>query len=120
MAMPSQYIPTNACSWVNPLVNASHDLPPLRLRKTRSLPSGGHGVQTKSAGAGMPFGPGRMLRKTGDFIPGLAAVLAAEERRRGHTGIEHLWLAGPARLDMPNALHLQSRIFRKGWILFGG
>src|SRR5439155_25622487 len=76
-----------------------------------------NGMEAKAARAGMPLGPSGMRGEGRDFVPSLAAVLATEERRGGDTGVEDLRLAGPARFDMPDALQLQPRTFRKSGIL---
>src|SRR5438045_2343976 len=45
-------------------------------------------VQTHPARAGLPFRPRRMAAQTGQFVPGLAAVLAAENRGVLHARID--------------------------------
>ena len=61
------------------------------------------GVQAQSARARLPVRAGAVATKARQFVPGLAPVGGAEQRRVLHTRVDRVGI-GPRRLEMPDTL----------------
>ena len=70
-------------------------------------------VETKAAETGLPLRAGGMVGQRGDFAPSHPPVIGAEQGRRLHSGVQNARLAGPPRLDVPEAIDGFAGIARK-------
>ena len=61
-----------------------------------------HGVQAQPAAARLPLGAMRVVPQPADELEGAPAVVAAEQRRRLDTGVEHVRLVGRAWCELPD------------------
>ena len=61
-----------------------------------------HGVQAQPASARLPLRAMRVVPQTTDELERAPAVVAAEQRRRLDTGVEHVGLVGRARCQLPD------------------